>query len=90
MVQTSPATARLIGMSTKRTPTWKRAAIAAAMLGALASARVMANPSVHRPMVQFIHFYQESQIDEQTQDMTLWDRVLYSLLMTTTDNAHAD
>jgi hypothetical protein len=65
-------------------PMWKRAAIGAAMLGALASARVMATPSIHRPVVQFIHFYEESQVDEQTQGMTLWDRILYSLLMTTT------
>jgi hypothetical protein len=65
-------------------PMWKRAAIGAAMLGALASAEAMANPSIHRPVVQFIHFYEESQVDEQTQGMTLWDRILYSLLMTTT------
>jgi hypothetical protein len=74
----------LYGMRAKRMPMWKRAAIGAAMLGALASARVMATPSIHRPVVQFIHFYQESEDDAQTRDMSLWDRILYSLLMTTT------
>jgi len=74
----------LYGMRAKRMPVWKRAAIAAAMLGALASAKVMANPSIHRPVVEFIHFYEESQVEAETQDMSLWDRILYSLLMTTT------
>jgi len=61
---------------------WKRLAIAAALFGAVASAGVMSNPKVHRPVVRFIHFYEESQSYEQTQDMSLWDRVLYSLLLT--------
>ncbi len=74
----------LYGMRAKRMPVLKRAAIGAAMLGALASVRVMASPSIHRPVVQFIHFYEESRVDAQTQDMSLWDRILYSLLMTTT------
>jgi hypothetical protein len=63
-------------------------AIAAALLCAAASVKVMATPSVRRPVVQFIHFYEQSQPaidkDGQSEDMSLWDRVLFSLLMTKT------
>jgi len=63
---------------------WNRVAIIAALLCATASVRVVASPNVRRPVVQFIHFYEESQALPEVQDMGLWDRVLYSVLMTRT------
>jgi hypothetical protein len=54
----------------------KRAAIVLMLLSAALGARQMANPSVRRPVVQFIHFYQQSE------DMSVWERVIYSLLLT--------
>ena len=51
-------------------------ALAMAFVCAAASAKVMANPSVRKPVAQFIYFY------EQTEDLSLWERVVYSVLMT--------
>jgi hypothetical protein len=65
---------RPIGMSRG----WKRIAIVAAFACGLASVKVMANPNVRRPVAQFIHFYQ------QTDDMNLWERVVYSWLLAET------
>ena len=48
------------------------------LLCAAASVKVMANPSVRRPVAQFIYFY------HQTDNMDLWERVVYSVLMTKT------
>jgi hypothetical protein len=48
---------------------------------AAVSLHAMANPSVRRPVVQFIHFYEQSQ-SVDTQDMSVLERVMYSLLMT--------
>ena len=56
----------------------KRVAAATALLGAAASLKVMADPCVQRPVSQFIYFY------EQGDDMNLWERVVYSLLLTKT------
>jgi hypothetical protein len=78
-VQTIDRQARLIGM--KRSKAWRNLAIAAALLCALASVKVMAKPSIRRPVVQFIHFYEQSQGPGEAQDLSLWDRVLYSVLM---------
>jgi hypothetical protein len=38
----------------------------------------MANPEVRRPVAQFIYFYQ------QTDDMNLWQRIVYSWLLAKT------
>lgn len=57
---------------------WKRLAAFAALLCVAASAHVMANPTIRKPVAQFIYFY------EQTPDLSLWDRVVYSVLMTKT------
>ena len=53
-------------------------AIVGAVACGLASVRVMANPGIRRPVAQFIYFYQ------QTGDMNLWERVIYSLLLAET------
>ena len=50
----------------------------AALVCVAASAKVMANPSVRRPVAQFIHFYQ------QTEELGLWDRLMFTVLMTRT------
>ena len=47
-----------------------------ALLFAGVSVRAMANPCVRRPVAQFIYFYQ------QGEDLGLWERVLYGVLMT--------
>ncbi len=57
---------------------WKRAAAIVALLGAAASVKVMADPCVQRPVTQFIYFYQ------QADDMNLWERAVYSLLLAKT------
>jgi hypothetical protein len=56
--------------------TWKRIAAIAMLLCAAASMKLMADPCFRRPVAQFIYFYQ------QTEDLSLWERVVYSLLMT--------
>jgi hypothetical protein len=56
----------------------KKIAIVAAIACGLASVKVMANPNIRRPVAQFIHFYQQSD------DMNLWERVVYSLLLAKT------
>ena len=53
-------------------------AIIAALLCAAASVKVMANPEVRRPVARFIYFYQ------QTDDMNLWQRIVYSWLLAKT------
>ena len=53
----------------------------AALACGLASVKVMANPSLRRPVAQFIYFYQQSD------DMNLWERVVYSCLLTKTTAA---
>ena len=55
----------------------KRVAILAALLCAAASVKVVANPSVQRPVATFIYFYQ------QGEDLGPFARVLYSVVMTT-------
>ncbi len=57
--------------------------MAIALVFAAVSLRAMANPSVRRPVVQFIHFYEQSQSADPA-GMSLWERVMYSLLMTET------
>ena len=52
----------------------RRTVILLALLCGCASVKLVANPSVRRPVAQFIYFY------EQTPDLSLWDRVVYSLL----------
>jgi hypothetical protein len=52
----------------------RRIAAIAALLCAAASVKVMANPSIRRPVAQFMYFY------EQTDDMNVWERVVYSWL----------
>lgn len=54
----------------------------ALLLCAALSMKAIANPGIRRPVVQFIYFYQQSQEPEGTEALNLWDRVLYSLLMT--------
>jgi hypothetical protein len=49
-------------------------AILAALFVAVASLKLMATPSIRRPVVHFIHFY------EQADDMGLWERFVYSLI----------
>jgi len=71
---TLPAVRRPIGMR----PLWRRVAILATLACGLASAKVMANPNVRRPVAQFIYFY------EQSDDMNVWERVVYSLLLAKT------
>jgi len=53
---------------------WRRLAILAALFCIVASVKVMATPSIRRPVVHFIHFYQ------QADDMGLWERFVYSLI----------
>ena len=48
----------------------------AALLCAAASVKVMANPSVRRPVAHFIEFYQ------QTEDLGMWNRLVLSVVMT--------
>jgi hypothetical protein len=35
-------------------------------------------------VAQFIHFYEQTKSLDETQEMSLWDRVLFSVLMTKT------
>ena len=67
-------TGRPIGMSRGL----RKIAIVASIACGLASVKVMANPGIRRPVAQFIHFYQQSE------DMNLWERVVYSLLLAKT------
>ena len=62
----------------------RRLAIAIALLCAAASLKVVASPQVRRPVAKFIQFYEQNQVLPDSQDMSLWDRVLLSLLMTKT------
>jgi hypothetical protein len=62
-------------MNRRQNQGWRRLAIVALLLCVAASAKVMANPCIRRPVAQFIHFYQ------QTDDMNLWERVVYSWLL---------
>lgn len=62
----------------------KRLAIVLALLCASASVKVAASPGVRRPVAQFIHFYEQTKSLDETQAMSLWDRVLFSVLMTKT------
>jgi hypothetical protein len=55
-------------------PRWKRTLTAAILLCAAGS--VKWNPPVPRPVAKFILVYQ------QAADLNLWDRVVYSLLLT--------
>jgi hypothetical protein len=66
--------ARPISMSAN----WRRVALIAALACGFASVRVMANPNVRRPVAQFMYFYQQSD------DMNLWERVVFSCLLTKT------
>jgi len=54
----------------------KRAAMTLILLSAIGGAGVMAKPAVRKPVVTFIQFYQSSD------DMGLWERVVYSVLAT--------
>jgi hypothetical protein len=56
----------------------KRAAMIFVLLTAVSGASVMAKPAVRRPVSQFIQFYQSSD------DMGVWERVVYSVLATRT------
>ena len=56
----------------------KRLALVATLLCAAASVRVAANPCIRRPVAQFIYFY------EQTDDLNVWERVVYSWLQSKT------
>jgi len=73
---TVPAGNRPTGMRRAKQRSWKRLAAIAVLLCAAASARVVANPAVRRPVVQFMNFY------EQTPELGVWERVVYSVLMT--------
>ena len=52
----------------------RRLAILIALFCIVASVKVMATPSIRRPVTHFIHFYQ------QADDMGLWERFVYSLI----------
>jgi hypothetical protein len=54
---------------------WRRIAVLAALFCLFASVKMVANPEVRRPVARFIHFY------EQTDDMNLWERVVYSWVL---------
>jgi len=56
------------------------------LLCAAISLKAIANPEVRRPVVQFIYFYQQSEVSQDTQALGLWDRILYSVLMTKASN----
>jgi hypothetical protein len=84
---TDGQTVRLTGMErTRNKRGWRLAAMAVALVFAAVSLHAMAKPSVRRPVVQFIHFYEQSQ-SADTQDMSLWERVMYSVLMTETSSS---
>ncbi len=57
---------------------FRRTLMLLALLCAAASVKVVASPCFRRPVAQFIYFY------EQTPGLSLWDRVVYSLLLTRT------
>ncbi len=57
---------------------FRRTVLLLVLLGAAFSAKVVANPCFRRPVAHFIYFY------EQTPGLSLWDRVVYSLLLTRT------
>jgi hypothetical protein len=61
--------------SMRRSTSWRQIALILAVACGLASVKAMANPSIRRPVAQFIYFYQ------QTDDMHLWERVVYSWLL---------
>jgi len=65
---------RLMGMMQEQSKNWRRLAILVALFCIGASFKVMATPSIRRPVVHFIHFYQQSD------DMGLWERFVYSLI----------
>jgi len=56
--------------------------MAAVLLCTAVSVKAFANPGVRRPVVQFIYFYEQSETSQDTQSLGLWDRLLYSVLMT--------
>ena len=60
---------------------WRRIAMAGALACGFASVKVMANPNLRRPVAQFIYFY------ERSDDMNLWERVVFSCLLTKTSAA---
>jgi hypothetical protein len=67
-----------MSMNRSQNKGWRRIAMIAALLCAGASVKVMATPSIRRPVAQFIYFYQ------QTNDMNVWERVVYSWLLSRT------
>src|SRR5215467_11754519 len=67
---------RPTGMRQGKPKSWRRLAAVAVLLCVAASAKVMDNPAVKRPVAHFIHFYQ------QTDNVGWVDRVVYSVLMT--------
>jgi hypothetical protein len=54
--------------------------MAAVLFSLAVSVTAAANPCIRRPVVQFIHFY------EQSDDMSRVDRLIYSVLMTQTSD----
>jgi hypothetical protein len=61
-------------METRNSKRRRRLAILAVLFVGLASFKVMATPSIRRPVVNFIHFYQ------QAEDLGLWERFVYGLI----------
>jgi hypothetical protein len=80
----SQLTLRPVSRPSSMSRGYKRIAILAALACGLASVKVMANPNIRRPVAQFIHLYQQTEFSEQTQDMNLWERVVYSWLLAKT------
>jgi len=72
-----------MGMKRKQNKGWRRIALLAVFFAVLASLKVMATPSMRRPVVHFIHFYQQSE------DMGLWGRFVYGLVEARS-NSHAN
>jgi hypothetical protein len=75
---TVPAAGRPIGMSRS----FRQIATLIALACAFASVKVMANPNIRRPVVQFIYFYEQT--DQVSDAMNIWERVVYSLLLAKT------
>ena len=78
MYLTENRTDRQSGMSGAKQLSWKRVGAILALLCVAASLKLAANPCVRRPVAQFIYFYQ------QGEDLNVFERVLYGVLMTKT------
>jgi len=57
-------------------PRWKKLAMTLALFGAAVSLKFAAQPEVRRPVAHFVQIYRQSP------ELGVWERLMYSLLLT--------